>query len=117
MFLALFRKNPVLWISFSSCLIGTVTSAAGVEYFLNSSVVTILTRSSVHWADRIVAISNSNGVSWTRAQVASGYSCLSSTAALRARFLTATGAAGIAAPYRGRAGPHRGYRRADWIVP
>ena len=32
--------------------------------------MTIFTRSSVHWAERIVAISSSNGVSCTRAQVA-----------------------------------------------
>ena len=33
----------------------------------NRSLVTMFTRSSVHWAERIVAISSSNGESWTSA--------------------------------------------------
>jgi hypothetical protein len=32
----------------------------------------MFTRSSVHCADRIVAISNSNGLAWFNAQVACG---------------------------------------------
>src|SRR3954468_22311265 len=74
---------------------GTAASAAGVEYFLNRSCVTMFTRSSVHCAERIVAISSSNGVSCTRAQVASGYSRLSRLTTSRACFLLLAGAASI----------------------
>ena len=95
MFLALLRKKPVLWISFSNRLIGTAASAAGVEYLANSSFVTMFTRSSVHWAERIVAISSSNGVSWTSAHSAAGYSRLSSATTWRACFLLFVAAAGI----------------------
>src|SRR5262245_3933609 len=69
--------------------------AAGVEYFENRSLVTMLTRSSVHWAERIVAMSNSNGVSWTRAHSASAYSRARSSATWLARFLLLVAAAGI----------------------
>ena len=74
MFLALLRKKPVLWISFSSFVIGRAYSAAGVEYLANNSLVTMFTRTSVHCAERIVAISSSNGESWTSAHSTSGYS-------------------------------------------
>ena len=56
MFFALLRKKPVLWITFSSALIGAAAIAAGVGQRRNSSGVTMFTRSSVHWAERIVAI-------------------------------------------------------------
>src|SRR2546421_10625153 len=74
---------------------GTAASVAGVEYLANSSLVTILTRSWVHWAERIVAMSNSNGVSCTRAQVAAGYSLASRAATWRACFLLFAIVAGI----------------------
>ena len=64
MFLALLRKKPVLWIAFSIAGSGAAAKAAGSGYFLNSSGVTMFTRSSVHCAERIVATSSSKGDSW-----------------------------------------------------
>src|SRR5262245_914919 len=95
MFLALLRKKPVLWISFSRRGMGTAARAAGEEYLANRSLVTMFTRSSVHWAERIVAISSSKGVSWTSAHSASAYSRESNSATWRARFLLLVAAAGI----------------------
>src|SRR5512138_3051508 len=45
----------------------------------------MLTRSSVVWADRIVAVSSSYGLRWCRAQMASGYSTASRACVSRAR--------------------------------
>ncbi len=55
---ALLLKNPVERMSLanSSCEALAKSSMAG--YFLKSPGVTLLTRSSVHWAERIVATSN-----------------------------------------------------------
>src|SRR5690348_8725634 len=44
-----------------------------VGYFLNRPGVTMLTRLSVHWAERMVATSSSQGLEWCRAQVTPGY--------------------------------------------
>ena len=49
-----------------------------VGYFLNSAGVTILTRTSVHCADKMVAISNCSGLENFSAHVASGYSAANS---------------------------------------
>ena len=59
MYFALLRKKPVerMMPSISSCRAAAMRRASG--YFLNSAGVTMLTRASVHWADRIVAMSNS----------------------------------------------------------
>ena len=60
--LALLRKKPVDWTSRSSSSCVTAASDVTVGYFRNSTGVTLFTRSSVHCADRIVAISSCNGV-------------------------------------------------------
>ena len=50
----------------------TAAIAAGVGYLSNNWGVTMLTRTSVHWADRIVATSSSKALWWSNAHVASG---------------------------------------------
>ena len=54
----LLRKNPVVWISSSTSAGSAAARSAGVGYLANSGGVTMLTRSSVVWADRIVAVSS-----------------------------------------------------------
>ncbi len=49
------RKNPVDWTSRSISAAGAAASAAGVGKRAKSAGVTMLTRSSVHCAERIVA--------------------------------------------------------------
>ena len=51
----------------------------------NSAGVTMLTRTSVVCADRIVATSSSNGLRWSSSQIASGYSIASRRATSRVR--------------------------------
>ena len=62
MFFALLLKkftDRISWANFS----GVVFATSCTEwYFLKRSVVTLFTSTSVVWADRIVATSNSNGV-------------------------------------------------------
>src|SRR5262245_62876007 len=74
MLLALLRKKPVLWIAFSSSPRLAAANAAAVGYFLNKAGVTMFTRTSVHCAERIVAIRSSSGLLKPRAHRASGYS-------------------------------------------
>ena len=59
---ALLRKNPVETIIGSTASGSTAASARASGYFANSAGVTMLTRASVDCAERIVAISSSNGV-------------------------------------------------------
>jgi hypothetical protein len=54
----LLRKNPVGRISFSNSAGDAYAKSSGFVYFLKSSLVTWFTRTSVHCADRIVAINN-----------------------------------------------------------
>src|SRR5450432_1608526 len=72
--LAFWRKKPVVRMSASSLGSGAFAMASGVGYFLKSAGVTRLTRSSVHWADRIVAQTSWKGVSRSSSQSTSGYS-------------------------------------------
>src|SRR5439155_1431553 len=74
MFFALFRKKPVDLIICSSSSRSAAANAAASGYRAKSAGVTMLTRTSVHWAERIVAISNCSGDWWRRAHSASGYS-------------------------------------------
>jgi hypothetical protein len=53
------RKNPVEWMSFSTSSGSAWARSAGVGYRANNAGVTMLTRSSVDCADRIVATSSS----------------------------------------------------------
>ena len=71
---AFWRKKPVLRMMLSSAGSGAFAIACGVGYRRNSSGVTMLTRSSVHCADRIVAHTSWNGVSRSSSQSTSGYS-------------------------------------------
>ena len=68
----LLRKKPVGRMSFSSSLGLAYANASGFGYLGYSLAVTSFTRTSVHWAERIVEISNWNGFLWTSAQVTSG---------------------------------------------
>src|SRR2546423_4132931 len=70
---ALLRKKPVEWISRSSVGGSAAANAAASVYFANSAGVTLFTRSSVHWADSIVAARSWSGVRKPRAHLASGY--------------------------------------------
>ncbi len=49
------RKKPVLRIVSSTSASGAAASDAASGYLAKSCGVTMLTRSSVHWAERIVA--------------------------------------------------------------
>lgn len=71
-FLALFRKNPVERISFSRMACFALAKCAAVGYFPKRDGVTMLTRASVHWAERIVATSSWNGSSCRSAVRLSG---------------------------------------------
>ena len=57
---------------FSSVGSGARAIASGVGKRRNSSGVTLFTRSSVHWAERIVAQTSWNGVSRSSSQSTSG---------------------------------------------
>ena len=70
--LALLWKKPVVRIRASSYGRGALDIAAGVGKRRKSSGVTMLTRTSVHWAERIVATSSSQGDEWMRAHSTSG---------------------------------------------
>ena len=71
--LALLLKKPVLRMSCASTSGRTAAKSCGVGYLANRPGVTSLTRLSVHCAERMVATSNSQGLLWCSAQVASGY--------------------------------------------
>ena len=66
-FFAFERKNPVEWMISSSSSGLAAARSAGVGYRANTAGVTLLTISSVHCADRIVAIRSWNGLSWCNA--------------------------------------------------
>src|SRR5258708_357020 len=70
---ALLRKKPVERISGSSCSGVSTAKSFGVGYLRNRMGVTILTRTSVHWAERMVATRSSHGLVCVRAQVTPGY--------------------------------------------
>ena len=59
--LAFCRKNPVERMMSSSTAAGASAMACGVGKVANSFGVTRFTRSSVHWADRMVAHISWNG--------------------------------------------------------
>src|ERR1039457_1621958 len=69
---ALLWKKPVVRIIFSSSARGAVDIAWGGGKSLNNSGVSMLTRMSVHWAERIVATRSSQGELWVRAQSTAG---------------------------------------------
>src|SRR5947207_9653048 len=94
------RKNPVDWIKPSTSSGSACARSSGVGYFANRAGVTMLTRSSVVCADRIVATSSSYAFECSSAQRASGYA---------SRKRRTTSVARARAP-RGRA-MHRGYPR------
>src|SRR6185369_10523742 len=85
MLLALLRKNPVLLIALSRSARGAPANAAAEGYRRNRPGVTRLTRLSVHWAERIVAMSNSSGFEWFNSQWASGYVASKPSMILRVR--------------------------------
>ena len=60
-------------MSDSICFMSAFTQSSAEVYFLNKSLVTILTRTSVHCAERIVAINISRGFTYLRAIFALGY--------------------------------------------
>jgi len=92
---ALARKNPVEWTrSSSSSGLATARSDA-VGYRANTAGTTLLTISSVHCAERIVAISSSNGVSCTSSHSSGalpGYSSARRSRTTSARALAPRGA-------------------------
>src|SRR2546426_3785617 len=63
-----------------------------MRYFAKRCGVTMLTRASVHCADRIVATTSSSALWWWSAQVASGYSRFSRAMIFRARALRSAAA-------------------------
>ena len=58
----LLRKNPVERMSGSSCSGLSAAKSRTVGYFLNITGVTLLTPTSVDWAERIVATSSSQAL-------------------------------------------------------
>src|SRR5262249_30451922 len=68
----LLRKNPVERMSGSSCSGFRAAKSSTVGYFWNSTGVTIFTRTSVHWAERMVATRSSQALLCFRAQVTAG---------------------------------------------
>src|ERR1700755_1105364 len=70
---ALLLKNPVVRMISISSGNSAFAIAAGVGKRRNNSGVTMLTRTSVHCAERIVATSSSHGVRCVNAQTAFGY--------------------------------------------
>ena len=62
------RKNPVDRTSSSTCSGLAAASDAASGYAAKSAGVTMLTRASVLWADRMVAASNWNGSLKSNAQ-------------------------------------------------
>ena len=74
---ALLWKNPVGRISASSTAGLAAASARACGNRSKSAGVTMLTRASVHCAERIVATSNSYGFEKSSSQVASGYAAAS----------------------------------------
>jgi len=66
------RKKPVDRTISSTSAGSAPARSAGVGYFANSVGVTMLTRSSVHCAERIVAQRSSYALLWVSAQCASG---------------------------------------------
>jgi hypothetical protein len=81
-------KNPVDRISRSIAPAGAAASAAASGNRAKSAGVTWLTRSSVHWAERIVETRSSSGEACSSEHPASGY------AAESREIASATGAAG-----------------------
>src|SRR5271165_1019258 len=71
--LALLLKNPVERISCASSAWFALARSATVGYLAKRPGVTSFTRLSVHWAERIVATSNSQALRWVSAHVALGY--------------------------------------------
>src|SRR5258706_12095435 len=90
---ALLRKKPVCLTSRSISTWLASANACGVGYLRKSDLVTMLTRTSVDWAERMVAISNSKAFVKSSAHFALGYICLRRTTMSLARscFLVAMG--------------------------
>lgn len=87
---ALARKNPMEWIRDSTSESGAEPRASGVGNRAKSAGVVRLTRTSVHWALRMVATSNSHG-DVCRSAHSAGYSRERSSAVRAARFSTPGG--------------------------
>ena len=64
---ALARKNPVERISVSTSARSAAASDGASGYRANSAGVVRLTRTSVHWAERMVAASSWKASSWSSA--------------------------------------------------
>src|ERR1017187_9999319 len=60
-------------MSRSSSAMFAFAKSAAERYFLNRVSVTMLTRLSVHCAERIVATKSSSGLAWFNSQCAPGY--------------------------------------------
>ena len=80
------RKKPVDWMTVSTSEGSACARSAAVGYFANNAGVTMLTRSSVVCADRIVATRSWNAFSCASAQRASGYSSRSRRTTSPARY-------------------------------
>src|SRR5450631_4304779 len=91
--LALLRKKPVCLTSRSISTWLASANDCGPGYLRKSDLVTMLTRASVDWAERMVAISSSKAFVKSRAHFALGYICLRRTTMSLARscFLVAMG--------------------------
>src|SRR5918996_143018 len=84
----LFRKKPVDWMICSSSAGSAAARSSGRGYLPNTDGVTMLTRSSVVCADRIVATSSSYGLECSsahRSLAVPGYSSARRSATTRAR--------------------------------
>ena len=76
------------WMSSSINDRSAFAKACGVDNFLKSAPVTLLTCLSVHYADKMVATSNWNGVWKSSWVLTSGYVVLSILRILSVRFLS-----------------------------
>src|SRR3974390_3542394 len=86
--LVLDRKKPVVRMISSTSSGLAAASASGSGYLPKSTGVTMLTRSSVHWAERIVAARSSKAFWWLSAQrslAVPGYSSANRSVTSRAR--------------------------------
>ena len=82
------RKKPVGRMSSSTSSTGAAASEAASGNRANSAGVVLLTRSSVHWADRMVAARSWNASRWSRAHSSAavpGYRSPSRSFTTRAR--------------------------------
>src|SRR5438270_6512921 len=97
------RKNPVGLISRSTSAGSAAARSMGVGYRRNSSGVTRLTARSVVWAERMVAISNSNAFLCT-SSVTAGYSSRNRSTVTFARTRAPRGGGGVIQDFLGLGG-------------